>query len=249
MLARRTLLYSLLCTSLGLMALATAGSSSNTAGNDWKIRGVTLLPATGQQAQVLEIKTQLSLVQLRRKAAEAGADAQILNEVLGSGQRGQLPGYDPRLKISEAEFRRYLVFDQALQPSGKMLRLSVQRDGNRLIFGDMGGTALLRGISIDLSSGEMRFPEGFSARPDYVYISALQAAQKDDPLGARSGYVWQVRGSNPTTQTALNGHFALMGFSNGTVLLSYSRNGIVRGTVAVGSLNLSYTREANAGRW
>lgn len=211
-------------------------------GNDWKARGLPLLPAASVPVQVLEAKAQLSVVQLRRRAAEAGADQQTLNEILGKVPRGQMPGYDPRLKISEADFRRYLVFDQTLQPSGKVLRLSVQRDGSRLTFGDMGGTALLRGISIDLSSGEMRFPEGFQAKPEYVYVSALQAAQKDDPLGARSGYVWQVRGSNPATQTALNGHFALMGLSNGTVLLSYSRNGIVRGNVAVGSLNLSYSR-------
>lgn len=228
------------CAAVGL------GVAGGVVGSDWRSRGLPLLPVAGQSAQVLENKAQLSVVQLRRRATEAGADQQALNTLLGQVQRGQFPGYDPKLKISEAEFRRYLVFETALQPTGKTLRLSVQRDGGRLTFGDMGGTALLRGISIDLTTGEMRFPEGFQAKPEFVYISALQAAQKDDPLGARSGYVWRVRGSNPTTQTALNGHFALMGFSNGTVLLSYNRNGIVRGNVTVGSLNLSYNREAAA---
>lgn len=233
MLARR-----LLIACLPLLAACCAAGVG-----DWKARGAALLPVNGQQAQLLEMKSQLSVVQLRRRAAEAGADQQVLSDLLGKVQRGQLPGYDPRLKISEADFKRYLVFAQVLQPTGKAVRLAAQQGAGRLTFGDMGGTALLRGISIDLSTGEMRFPEGFQAKPEYVYVSALEAAQRDDPLGARSGYVWQVRGSNPATQTALNGHFALMGFSNGTVLLSYNRNGIVRGNVAVGSLSLSYSRE------
>lgn len=227
-----------------LVACAALGLSL-AAGTDWKTRGLPLLPASAQVAQLLENRTQLSVVQLRRRAAEAGAEPQVLSALVDKAQRGELPSYDPRLKISEADFRRYLVFERSLQPSGKLLRLSVQRDGSRLSFGDA-GPALLRGIVLDLSSGEMYFPEGFQARPEFTLVSALQAAQAEDPLGARSGYVWRVRGSNPLTQTALSGHFALMELSSGQVLLSYNRTGIVHGTVSVGSINLSYPREAAA---
>ena len=86
--------------------------------------------------------------------------------MLMTAQRGLPPVYDQRLKISEADFRRYLVIQQELQPSGKTVRLSVLRDATRLLFGDAGGTSLLRGISLDLATGEMRFPEGFTARPE-----------------------------------------------------------------------------------
>ena len=92
----------------------------------------------------------------------------------------------------------------------------------------------------------MRFPEGYSATPEAFNITAAQAAVAEDPLGKRSGYVWKVRGNTPVTFTALNGHFALLSMGDGSVLISYNRNGIINGTVSSGSLILSFNREGAA---
>ncbi len=233
--------------SSGLPGLPLLGAGlAATVQADWRSKFAPLLPQSGQIAQVMETRARFSLTEVRRRVLGVGGDQRVLEQMLISAQRGLPPVYDQRLKISEADFRRYLVIQQELQPSGKTVRLSVLRDASRLLFGDAGGTSLLRGISLDLSSGEMRFPEGFTARPEALVISAAQAAAADDPLGKRSGYVWTVRGSNPVTQTALSGHFALLSLSDGSVLISYNRNGILKGNFGSGNLILSFNRESGS---
>ena len=197
---------------------------------DWRGRLMPLLPQNAEQAQVMEARPRISVAEVRRRVQNVGGDLRVLDQVALAVQRGGLPLYDQRLKISEADFRRYLVIQQELQPSGRTVKLGMSQIGNRMIFGDLGGTALLRGIAVDLGSGEMYFPEGFSAKPEPWLITPSQAG--DDPLGARSGYIWKVRGSNPTTQTALSGHFALLVIPDGSVLISYDRTGIINGTVS-----------------
>ncbi|AWN22398.1 hypothetical protein DKM44_03410 [Deinococcus irradiatisoli] len=214
--------------------------------SDWRSKLAPLLPQSGQLAQVMETRPKFSMTEVRRRVMDVGGDQQVLQQMLSSAERGVAPQYDKRVKISEADFQRYLVIQQELQPNGKIVRLSVTRSSTQLTFGDAGGTALLRGIILDLVNGDMRFPEGFSAKPEALVITAAQAQAADDPLGPRSGYVWKVRGSNPTTQTALNGHFALLALSDGSVLISYNRNGILRGAVGTGNLILSFSRDGAA---
>ncbi len=228
-------------TAISVSASAPPGL---TAQSDWRSRLTPLLPQSGQLAQVMETRPKFSMTEVRRRVMDVGGDQRVLEQMLSSAERGVAPLYDKRVKISEADFQRYLVIQQELQPNGKVVRLSVVRNSTHLTFGDAGGTALLRGITLDLITGDMRFPEGFSARPETLVISAAQAQAADDPLGRRSGYVWKVRGSNPVTQTALNGHFALLSLSDGSVLISYNRNGILRGAVGTGNLILSFTRES-----
>jgi len=224
-----------------LAATAQIGPQINTAlSGDWRSRLAPLLPISGQVAQVMETRARFSMTEVRRRVLDAGGDPRLLDQMQVSAERGVAPLYDKRVKISENDFRRYLVIQQELQPSGKSVRLSVVKSSSRLTFGDAGGTALLRGISLDLVSGEMRFPEGYSALPEAFNITAAQAAAAEDPLGKRSGYVWKVRGNTPVTFTALNGHFALLSMGDGSVLISYNRNGIVNGTVSSGSLILNF---------
>lgn len=232
----------------GAATFQTAGPGAPTAVSDWRSKFAPLLPQTGQLAQIMETRARFSMTEVRRRVLDAGGDARLLDQMQVSAERGVAPLYDKRVKISEDDFRRYLVIQQELQPSGKAVRLSILRSSNRLTFGDAGGTALLRGISLDLDSGDLRFPEGFSAKPEALNISALQAASAEDPLGKRSGYVWNVRGSNPFTLNALNGHFALLSLSDGSVLISYNRNGILNGAVATGNLILNFSRDSAAPR-
>ncbi|TSA86394.1 hypothetical protein FNU79_06960 [Deinococcus detaillensis] len=232
----------------GAATFQTTGQGVPTSVNDWRSKLGPLLPQTGQLAQIMETRAKFSMTEVRRRVLDAGGDPRLLDQMQVSAERGVAPLYDKRVKISENDFRRYLVIQQELQVSGKVVRLSISRSGNRLTFGDAGGTALLRGISLDLETGDLRFPEGFSAKPEALNISAIQAASAEDPLGKRSGYVWNVRGSNPFTLNALNGHFALLSLGDGSVLVSYNRNGILNGTVSTGTLILNFNRDTAAPR-
>ena len=224
-------------------ALWCGGAVAGTSGTvqlDWRGKLAPLLPQAGQAAQVMEIRAKVSVAEIRRRVLDLGGDPQVLEQALVSLQRGATPLYDSRINISKSAYQKIVTIQQTLHQSGKVVKIGVQFSGNRLTFADLGGTPLLRGISLDLSSGEMRFPEGFTAPPEALSITAAEAAKADDPMGKRSGYVWKVFGSNAVTQTALKGSFALLLLSDGSVLISYNRSGILHGTTGTGTLILNF---------
>ncbi|WP_425146952.1 hypothetical protein [Deinococcus sp.] len=207
---------------------------------DSKGRLATLLPAPSTTAQVMETRPGISVVELQQRVSQGGGDLRILASVVGQLQEGNIPSYDERLGISRAEFQRFLIFRNTLEPSGRSVRLSVSRDGNRVTFTDGPGTApMLRGLVIDVNSGELSTAEGFSAFARPVQMSA---AQDTTGLGIVGGYAWDVKGSNPRTQNALQGHLSLLQLVGGQVLLSYNRVIIQKGRISEDSLNLMYKR-------
>jgi hypothetical protein len=219
----------------------TLAAPATTLQSDWRGRLAPLLPQAGQPAQVMETRAKVSLTEIRRRVLDLGGNPQVLEQVLISVQRGAVPEYDSKINISKTAYQKILSIQQTLHQSGRVVKIGVQFSGNRLTFVDLGGTPLLRGISLDLSSGEMRFPEGFSAQPVALSITAAEAAKADDPIGKRSGYVWKVLGSNPTTFTALKGSFFLLALSDGSVLVSYNRSGILNGRSGTGNLILNFS--------
>ncbi|GGQ96216.1 hypothetical protein [Deinococcus ruber] len=198
-----------------------------------------LLPTAGIIAQVLETQPGISVVELQQRVSQGGGDLKILASVVGQIQNGNIPIYDERLGISRAEFQRFLIFRNTLEPSGRTVRLSLLRDGSRLAFTDgQGSASTLKGLVIDLNSGELTTAEGFSARPRSVQMIA---AQDSSGLGISGGFAWDVKGSNPRTQNALQGHLSLLQVSGG-VLLSYNRVVIQKGRVSEDTLNLMYKK-------
>lgn len=200
-----------------------------------------LLPSSGAAAQLMQAQTRLSVIDFQQRVTQSGGDLKVLANVLGQAQQGTIPSYDERLGITQAEFQRYLylIFSKTLEPSGKSVKLALSREGNRLSFGDTGGASVLKGLSIDLSSGELTTVEGFSARPRAIQISPAQDATG---MGASSGLAWDVRGSNPRNQNALNGHFSLLQYSGGQVLLNYSRTSILKGRISEDNVTLMYRK-------
>lgn len=206
---------------------------------DLKSRLAALLPTAGVIAQVLETRPGISVVELQQRVSQGGGDLKILASVVGQIQNGNIPTYDERLGISRAEFQRFLIFRNTLEASGRTVRLSLLRDANRLAFTDSQGSAsTLKGLVIDLNSGELTTAEGFTARPRSVQ---MLAAQDTSGLGISGGFAWDVKGSNPRTQNALQGHLSLLQVSGG-VLLSYNRVVIQKGRVSEDTLNLMYRR-------
>jgi hypothetical protein len=169
-----------------------------------------------------------------------GGSPDALRTVIVNVSQGKAPVYDARLGITQDEFKRYLVFQQSLAPSGKSLKLPLTRDTSRLTFGDaVGMKGILKGVTIDLKTGELRVPEGFSTRPSAVTPSASPSA---DRLDVKLGYQWNVRANDPVTQNGINGELTLLMLSNGQIILSYNRLSMLRGRIDEGELILGYTR-------
>ena len=204
-------------------------------------RLAAVAPVPGIVAQFLQQRTETAVIELQQQVALAGGDLKVLANVLGQAQQGNIPSYDERLGITRAEFQRYLylIFSKTLEPSGRTVKLALTREGSRLSFGDAGGASALKGLSIDLSSGELTTVEGFSARPRSVQISLAQDATG---MGASSGLAWDVRGSNPRSQNALQGHLSLLQYGGGQVLLSYNRVSILKGRISEDSVTLMYRK-------
>ncbi|WP_407568642.1 hypothetical protein [Deinococcus altitudinis] len=204
-----------------------------------RARLVTLTPLPGTLAQVMQAQPRVSVIDFQQRVAQSGGDLKVLASVLGQAQQGNIPSYDERLGISRAEFQRYLIFRNTLESSGKTVKLTLYREGNRLTFGDAPGAGILKGLSIDTFSGDLFTQEGFSARPRPVQISS---AQDGTGMGASSGLAWDVKGSNPRSQNALQGHLSLLQFTGGQVLLSYNRVSIQKGRISEDNLNLMFRK-------
>ncbi|UBV42270.1 hypothetical protein LAJ19_11645 [Deinococcus taeanensis] len=233
----------MLLTALGL--LSGAGLSATPlppalpAG--WQARVAALLPQTAQPVTLLERRPSISTLQLEIRVASAGGDREVLRAVTTTAARGIPPAYDERLNISREDFKRYLVFQNTLVSTGKTFRLAVSRDASRVSFGDtpqMNG--VLKGVSIDLRTGEMRGPEGFTARP-------VAVSSNDDPdrgLLVRSGFQWKMTGSNALSGNGVRGTLSLLQLGSGHIVLSYARRSMINRTVdeAERELIIEYTR-------
>lgn len=196
-----------------------------------------LLPAVGEVAQVMRLETRLTIVDLQQRVIEVGGSPDALRTVLASKARGELPVYDARLGISKEEFGRYLAFQPVPIPTGKTVKMPVIREPSRVTLGDAPGlNGLLRGLSFDLKTGDLRVPEGFTFRPTTVQASSAP----DRTVDIRGGYQWNLRGHNPDTQNGIRGQFNLYQLGSGQIMLTYKRTSLVRGVFNEGELILRY---------
>ena len=231
--ARKTV--TLLAAALGL---ALAQGDYNRA----RVQG--LLPENGQSATLLLWTRQPQVEVISQRIAQAGRmDPTWFRAYFASVSPGAAPPYDARLNdvgVSMQDYQLWLSFRNqvSLTASGRAVRLNVSRAGNRVVFGPSPGAEALSGLSLDLGSGELRTPEGFSGKPHAAQVSS---GTDQFGLGARSGYGWKVQGSNPKTQNAIRANLSLLQLEDGGVLLSYNRISIVAGrTQPEVALNLLY---------
>ncbi|MDB5046896.1 MAG: hypothetical protein JWQ08_2946 [Deinococcus sp.] len=237
--AARPLLSLLLTSVVAAVAYAATTQESASLPAGWQAKLVSLLPQAGQPTQILERRSSLSLFELQRRVTNVGGSPDALRTVIVTVSQGKAPVYDARLGITQDEFKSYLVFKQSIAPSGKSLKLPVVRDNGRLTFGDTAGMkGVLKGVNIDLKTGELRVPEGFSARPSAV----MPNSNPDRALDVKVGYQWRVRANDPVTQNGINGELTLLMLSSGQIILSYNRLSMLRGRIDEGELILGYSR-------
>ncbi|MFC6664712.1 hypothetical protein ACFP9V_04655 [Deinococcus radiopugnans] len=147
--------------------------------------------------------------------------------------------YDPRLGISEEDYRRYLVFQEVLVSSSKTARLALTRDSGRVVFGSNPAlNNVLDGLSINLRTGELRGPEGYSALPTPVVPSTAP----DRVLPVRSGFQWKLLGSDATAGNGVRATLNLLELESGLIILNYSRTSMINRKLTEGEIIIGYDR-------
>ncbi|WP_234009121.1 hypothetical protein [Deinococcus sp. NW-56] len=239
----RALRLSLMMLLLGSVTLAPVEVQAAPVGvalpSGWLPRLVALLPQPGQSAQIMNWQASRLIVTLPVRVVEMGGDREALRVIMSKFSRGEKPDYDPRLGISRAEFESYLLFEPSLASVGKRVKLPATREGNRLRFGDVAGLdGVLRGLEIDLLTGELRAPEGFSGKPQaFVAGNAQERA-----LDVQSGFEWNLRGNDPYTQNGVNLNVQLLALRGGQTVLSVRRFSMMRGAISDGRVIVQYVR-------
>ncbi|THF83584.1 hypothetical protein E7T09_21395 [Deinococcus sp. KSM4-11] len=230
-------LYPLLLS--GLSSAAQGDLLPPSLGSGWQARLSSMLPAPGQTVDVMQRKAGISVVDLQVRVAQAQGSPEALNKVLSDVQSGIKPTYDPRLGFSKDEFARYLVFETTLAKSGKSLHLPVTRDAGRVSFGDADGLkGVLKGVYIDLKTGEMHGPEGYSARP----VNVAPTLDQDSGLKVITGFLWKVIGNDARAGNGVRGTLNLLQLDDGQIILSYKRTSMIKNVLNQGEVILSYTR-------
>lgn len=225
-----------------LCALATvaqgAGPQEPPLASGWQARLAAMLPQAGQSVYLMERRPTIVNVEMTKGVANANGDREALTRVLIDIQRGVAPTYDPKLGITEAQFRSYLrsylVVQNTLEKS-KAVKLAMSRDANRVFFGAMSGAAgALSGVTIDLRTGEMRGPEGFTARP--TNLSPASGRELD----VRSGFQWKMNGSDSKIGNGVRGTLYLLQQGSGQIILYYKRTSMIRRATNEGEVILGY---------
>ncbi len=189
----------------------------------------------------MKLGSRLAIVDLQRRVVGVGGSREALQTVMASAARGETPSYDARLGITRDEFARYLAFQPVLMGTGKAIKLSLIRDGNRLTFSDTPANSVFRGLSFDLKTGDLRVPEGFTFRA----ISVPPTTGSDRSIEIRSGFVWNFKGFNAEAQNGVHGQVSLYQLGDGQILLGYHRlSSLVRGVFnnAESEVILKYSR-------
>lgn len=209
-----------------LLAVALLGAAL--AQGDLRARLLAMLPDSAQSAQVLEYTQDPEYAALQERVDFAmRQDPLWFRDYLAQYQGQSRIPYNPKFGVNEREYLRYIgdcCRGVRLTKNGKAVRLSISRSGNKVTFQGGGGADGLRGLTLDIVTGELRVPEGFSARPHPIIAN-------DNALGLqpRKGWGWQITNSKASSRMSMWAGFSLLQFQNGTVLLSYHRQTSVGG--------------------
>lgn len=190
--------------------------------SDFKSRMLAMLPENAQNAEVMAWVPDPEVVAIKERIRQAQQqDPRWFREYAAEHADDPVPPWHPKFGVTESEYARTLSPDWLhLEKTGKQVRLFLSRTGNKVVFQGGPGAEALRGLTLDVSTGEVRIPEGFSAKPRTVDLS-----EKDDHigLGARKGWGWSFEGVNLKTHVAVKANLNLLQLASGGVVLAYNR--------------------------
>ncbi len=167
-----------------------------------------LLPRGTVRAEVLGMQVPPRLGQLMAKMQTAAAgDAQWFEAyVKEHGKPGEPLPYDPRLGLTEAEYRELvgLAEQMQLQPVAQTdLSFRRERDGRWVVDGGSGAPELT-GIVIDVARDQVETPLGVATQR-----RAVTPAPEQRAAGPWSGVQWTHSQADPSTRSGTVIAFAL----------------------------------------
>ncbi len=229
---------------LGIVATALANtvnlsSSSLPLSSQWQSKLMSLLPTQGQLITLFERRPSISTEELQYRVASVGGSPAALSRVMENAAQNIPPQYDSRLNISRQQFYEYVVFQQVLVPISKPFKLPFTSNSSRITFGDhplLKG--ILKGVSIDFKSGEMRGPEGFGAKPALLVPSTAT----DHLLDTKFGFSWKIMAGDPNGGNRLRGTLTILQLNNGQIMMGYNRSSMINHEVNSGQIIIGYSK-------
>lgn len=195
--------------------------------SDVKGRITAMLPDNGQAAEVMEVglDDEIRDIQTRLRQAQR-QDPRWFSSYSSSHAADPFLPYHPKFGITEREYERFLT-DSGIRVvrSGRTARVNVTIVGGKAIFQGGVGAEALKGIVLNIATGELKLPEGPSARPHTVYVNGRT---DDTGLGTRSGYGWKLSMSGQNGMS-IWANFNLVQLAGGAVLLAFNKVTVVNG--------------------
>lgn len=193
---------------------------------DMRARLQPLLPDHLQSADVMNWVPDAEVAAIKERIRQASRqDPRWFRDYAAEHSGESVLPWHPKFNVSESEYQRALSPDWvSVQKMGKSARLYMAKTSERVTFQGGPGAEVLRGLSLDLNTGELRTPDGFVARPKAVNVPAVADTTG---LGARRGWGWHIESVNLVTKTAVIANFNLLQLSSGAVVLAYNRGSTV----------------------
>lgn len=200
---------------LGVAALGVALAQS-----DLRPRLGVMLPDGPQTVELLEWQPNNEVVVIRDRFLQAQrADPHWFRAYEDAHADEAVLPWHPKFGVTASDYQKYLTADRgSFVRTGKTTTLLLEKLGNKVIFRGGNGVEALRGLLLDLVSGELRLPEGFKALPEPVSVNTSGAG-----LAPRRGYAWHMEGADTTSKLVLRAQLSLLRFDDGSVLMSYNR--------------------------
>jgi hypothetical protein len=194
---------------------------------DFKARMTGMIPEHNQVAEIMEFgyDEQIQEIHERFRQAERQDPRWFRDYRAAHADSAFLP-YHVKFGVSAQEYERLLT-DKGLRliRTGRTARLAVTISGGKAIFQGGSGAEALKGIVLNLATGELRLPESnLVARPQ---VRSVGTRGDVLGLGSRSGWGWEISSTNPQSRVSVWANFTLMQFPNGTVLLAYKKAAII----------------------
>ena len=167
-----------------------------------------LLPRGTVRAEVLgmEVPARLGQLMAKMQTAAAGDPQWFEAYVKEHGKPGEPLPYDPRLGLTEAEYREMvgLAEQMQLQPVGQTdLSFRRERDGRWVVDGGSGAPELT-GIVIDVARDQVETPRGMATQR-----RAVTPAPEQRAAGPWSGVQWTHSQADAATRSGTVIAFAL----------------------------------------
>ncbi len=189
--------------------------------SDLRSRLTAMLPnSSPQSVELLEWQANDEIVAIRDRILQAQrADPRWFRAYEDAHAGEDVLPWHPKFGVTPGDYQKYLSADRgSFVKTGRVTNLLLDKLGNKIIFRGGSGIEALRGLLLDVVSGELQLPEGFKAMPEPVSVNVRSAG-----LAPRRGYAWHMEGADTTNKLVLRAQLSLLRFDDGSVLLSYNR--------------------------